>query len=324
MTVSRVGQASEGGRRALVTGALGFVGSHVVEHLLGLGWTVVGIDNLDETIRGPSRRVDFLNTLDDCRWSFHRAAVSDFVGSSSPLDFDAVIHLAASVGLAASWADPHGFRDNNAGETARLVQAVRSSPRVRRVVHASTSSVYGRAAEGGEGQPLAPTSPYGTSKLEAEALWTDDPELSRLTTVLRLFSVFGPRQRPDMLWSRVIDSALRGVPSRIFDDGRQRRTFTYVTDVAEAVCRAADASTPAGVFNIAGAKQVSVLEGVSVLEDILGRPVTVVHEPVLAGDQRRTRGDSALAGRELGFAPRVSFRDGLAAQVEHQRARALA
>lgn len=322
MTVSRVGRASEGGRRALVTGALGFVGSHVVEHLLGLGWTVVGIDNLDETIRGPSRRVEFLNSLDDSGWSFHRAAVSAFVGSSTPLDFDAVIHLAASVGLAASWADPRGFRDNNAGETAALVRAVRSSPRVRRVVQVSTSSVYGRAAEGGEGQHLAPASPYGSSKLEAEALWTDDPELSRITTVLRLFSVFGPRQRPDMLWSRVIDSALKGEPSRIFDDGHQSRTFTYVTDVAEAVCRAADASTPVGVFNIAGAEQVSVLEGVSVLEALLGRPVTVVHEPALAGDQRHTRGDTALASHELGFATRVTFRDGLAAQVEHQREQA--
>ncbi|CAB5014331.1 MAG: NAD-dependent epimerase/dehydratase family protein [Actinobacteria bacterium] len=323
MAVSHAGQRDESQQRVLVTGALGFVGSHVVQHLLDLGWAVVGIDNLDDTIRGPADRVDFLNSLDHPRWSFHHNSASAFVGDSAPLQFDAVIHLAASVGLAASWADPSGFHDNNVGETAALVRAVRASPRVRRVVHVSTSSVYGRTAEGAEGQPLTPTSPYGTSKLEAEALWTNDLELSRLTTVLRLFSVFGPRQRPDMLWSRVIDSALRGAPSRIFDDGHQRRTFTYVTDVAAAVCHAADASTPAGVFNIAGAEQVSVLEGVSVLEDILGRPVTVAHEPALAGDQRRTRGDSARAARDLGYAPRLTFRDGLAAQVEYQRARAL-
>lgn len=310
--------------RALITGCAGFIGSHLTEALLGEGHAIVGVDCFNDNY-GRGRK---LNNLRRAReWdAFDFVPVDMARGELDGLvaDVDAVFHLAAEPGVRHSWGPRfESYVRNNILATQHLLEAAaRVRPEVV-LVYASSSSVYGQA----EALPTselatpAPYSPYGTTKLAAEHLCRAYHANTDLRSVsLRLFSVFGPRQRPDMAFDSFCRAALLDEPIIVFGDGAQTRDFTYVGDVVRALCTAAAQPAAAGrVYNIGGGSQVSVREALGLLQELVGRKLDVRHQPVARGDVRNTSADTHRAAAELGFRTETDFQDGLAQQFDWVR-----
>jgi UDP-glucuronate 4-epimerase len=231
-----------------------------------------------------------------------------------------VFHLAAMAGLAKSWTEFESYMTCNLLGTQRLLDACRGRP-IRAFVHASTSSVYGREATGDEQAPLNPISPYGATKLAAERLaLAYQAEFDVRAVVLRYFSVYGPRQRPDMGYHIFIRRVLRGEPIVVFGDGEQTRGNTFVADCVDATLLAAEHGRPGDVFNVGGGEARSVNWVIATIEDLVGQRAQIEHGPPRPGDQAHTLADIGHARAALGFDPRTPLRDGLAAQVAWQRA----
>jgi nucleoside-diphosphate-sugar epimerase len=304
----------------LVTGAAGFIGSHLCERLLADGWQVRG---LDAFIPFYPRAVKE-SSLAECRkhpaFSFHALDLrADDLGPVVA-DVDAVFHLAAMPGLPKSWTEFDLYESCNVRATQRLLEAVRGSKSLRRFVYASTSSVYGRFASGDESLPTRPISPYGVTKLAAELLChAYAAERGLPLAVLRYFSVYGPRQRPDMGYHLFVRALLAGQPITVFGDGLQVRGNTYVTDCVAATVAALDAP-PGEVYNVGGGETASVWDILRKLEQLTGRAADVRREPARPGDQRFTFADTGKLKRQLGWEPRVGLDEGLAQQVAWQRA----
>jgi len=303
--------------KVLVTGAAGFIGSAVCEELYRRGHEVIGVDSLNETLYPAVPRLARRHELE------HRDVARIHVKDLRECDVDSllagvegVIHEAAIAGLGPSWTALEEYSSNNIVGTYRLAEAIMRS-QVRACVLASTSSVYGAVATGSEDSHLSPVSPYGITKLAAEQIWAsvfrNDSGIS--TAVLRYYSVYGPRQRPDMAIGRFMRAVSRGEPLTVTGSGEQTRTYSYIGDIADVTVSALEASA-SGTFNVAGAEQVSVLELVNLLGDVVGRDPKIVFLPARRGDQLDVMGDTRLAREVLGFAPKVSLRDGLVAQYE--------
>jgi nucleoside-diphosphate-sugar epimerase len=305
--------------RYLVTGAAGFIGSHLTERLLTLGHEVVGLDcfvpyypkplkerNLAEAKRHPKFR--FLSL--DLRADDLKPAVDGV---------DVVYHLAAMPGLVASWTDFDLYLGCNVTATQRLLEAVKGSRALKRFVYGSTSSVYGKFASGDETLPTKPVSPYGVTKLAGEQLARAHLEtFATPVSVLRFFSVYGPRQRPDMAYNIFIRALLTGEPITVYGDGQQVRGNTFVADCAEAVVKAAE--SPIGeTFNVGGGEMVSVQDVLAKLERIAGQKFTVRTEAARPGDQRHTFADTTKLRRVLGWEPKTTLDNGLAKQFEWQK-----
>jgi nucleoside-diphosphate-sugar epimerase len=222
-------------------------------------------------------------------------------------------------GLPRSWTDFQTYESCNISATQRLLEAALRQPRVPQFVHASTSSVYGRNAAGDESLALRPVSPYGVTKLAAENLCRAYAEERGLPLViLRYFSVYGPRQRPDMGYHQFIESLLCGWPIRVFGDGRQVRGNTYVDDCVAATILAMNAS-PGEIFNVGGDQSITVIDVIRKLEKLTGCRAAIEYQPPRAGDQQTSRADTNKLERELGWRPQVRIDDGLARQLDWQR-----
>jgi nucleoside-diphosphate-sugar epimerase len=304
--------------KCLVTGAAGFVGSHLCERLLKDGHTVVGLDAFIPYYPRNIKERNLGNSLKHPAFTHHELDLR-----SSPLDeamkgVEVVFHLAAMAGLIKSWTDFDLYESCNVTGSQRLLEAVRRSGSVKRFVYVSTSSVYGRFGSGDEMLPTRPSSPYGVTKLAAEHLCHAFAEFGLPFTVLRYFSVYGPRQRPDMGYYKFIHALLTGEPIVVFGDGMQVRGNTYVDDCVAATIAAAN--SPVGeTYNVGGGETASVWDILTRLEKIIGRKANVKQAESRPGDQRYTFADTSKLQRHVGWKPSVSLDEGLARQVEWQR-----
>jgi len=300
--------------KALVTGAAGFIGSHLAGRLLDRGAAVVGLDCFTEYYPRAlkERNVETLRGREG--FAFVEARLQD-------VDLDAVLegvthvfHLAAQAGVRRSWGRDFGvYTTHNIDATQRLLEACVGRP-IEHVVYASSSSVYGDAAAVPmrEDVRVQPVSPYGVTKLAAEQLchlYAVNHGVP--TTSLRYFTVYGPRQRPDMAFNRFLRAALQGSPIQVFGDGGQTRDFTYVEDAVAATIAASERGEPGGVYNIGGGSRVSVLEVLDIVARVTGRPLRIEHGPPQKGDMRDTWADTSRARADLGFSPAVTLEDGL-------------
>jgi UDP-glucuronate 4-epimerase len=306
----------------VVTGAAGFVGSHLSEQLLSAGHSVVGIDAFIPYYPRPIKERNLARLRQESQFSFHELDLrsADLVAVLDGADI--VFHVAAMAGLLKSWQQFDDYMTCNILATQRLLDsAVKAG--VRHYLHCSTSSVYGRFATGDETSALAPISPYGITKLAAEQLVQAYGQKDGLNwTILRLYSVYGPRQRPDMGYNIFIRKLLTGEEIVIDGDGTDSRSNTYVADCVQGLMLAAGQpqKSVGQVFNIGGGEEVNVSRVITMLEELTGETAHVRHGPQRPGDQRRTVADTNKAHTVLGYVARTSVLEGLRAQVTWQRA----
>ncbi len=304
---------------ALVTGGAGFIGSHLAGRLREEGWRVTVVDALTDyyPVALKQERVDRL------RAAGAQVIVADLCDldlTALLSDVDDVYHLAGQPGVRASWGTHFPmYTRHNIAATQLLLEAARATPGLRRFVYSSSSSIYGDAESfpTREDALPAPVSPYGVTKLAAEHLCAlYGTEYGVPTVSLRYFTVYGPGQRPDMAFTRFLTAAHEGSPIEIFGDGEQRRDFTYVSDVVAAnLAAGASAVAPGSVFNVAGGSSASVNEVLELVREIGGRPLDVRYTARTAGDARVTGADTTAITAELGWAPVVDLREGIARQA---------
>jgi UDP-glucose 4-epimerase len=307
--------------RALVTGAAGFIGSHLAERLLAGGVQVTGVDCFTDYYDPALKR----RNLETARASERFALLTLDLGADDLAalpEVDVVFHQAAQAGVRASWgADFATYTHHNVLATQRLLERYRDA-RLQRFVYASSSSVYGDAERFPTDEALLPRpfSPYGVTKLAGEHLaLLYGRNFGIPVSALRYFTVYGPRQRPDMAFHRFCRAMLRGEPITVYGDGRQSRDFTFIDDAVEANLLAWERSAPQGVYNVGGGSQVEVLEAIRALERTLGRSADVRFEPRPPGDPLRTRADATRLRAELGYVTRVGIQEGLAAEAAWAR-----
>jgi UDP-glucose 4-epimerase len=303
--------------KALVTGAAGFIGSTLTERLLRDGADVIGIDCFVDYYARAVKERNLTTALAHPRFRFIESRIQDADLAGLLRDRTHVFHAAAQAGVRKSWGREFSiYTTHNVEATQVLLEACRNCS-LERVVYSSSSSVYGDAVE----MPMResalpqPVSPYGVTKLAAEQLCHlyhvnfGVPALS-----LRYFTVYGPRQRPDMAFHRFLRATLDGEPITLYGDGGQTRDFTFVADVVEANVAAAARGVPGRVYNIGGGSRVSVNDVLQVIGKVSGRTLSVRHERDQKGDMRHTCADTQLARTDLGFAPKVGLEEGLTAE----------
>ena len=310
----------------LLTGAAGFIGSHLAEVLVGSGCAVRGVDAYTDTYSPLQKRE---NVAALSRSPLVELVTADLARDDlRPLlrDVDAVVHLAGEPGVTASWGTSFAtYVERNVVATQRLLEAATAAG-VRRFVYASSSSVYGpEDRPQRESAVPRPLSPYGASKLAGEVLVGAYALQRGLSTVaLRYFSVYGPRQRPDMAAHRFIEALLDHRPVPVHGDGRQARDFTFVSDVVAATAASITAPVPPGtVLNVARGEPVEVCDLIAVLVEELGVEPQVVWRPHRAGDTPRTDGCADAARELLGWRPLTDLRTGLRLQIDWHLARRL-
>ncbi|MBN1528536.1 MAG: NAD-dependent epimerase/dehydratase family protein [Thermoleophilaceae bacterium] len=303
-----------------VTGAAGFIGSHVCERLLARGHEVVGIDAFTRFYGRELKEANVAALRSAPGFELVELNVLDETGLAPALiGLDAVCHLAGRPGVRRGTTEVYAA--GNVQTTAAVLGAAHSAG-VRRVLLASSSSVYGRTdGRVPEHAPLRPLSEYGRSKRAAERLArVEAAALGIELVVLRYFTVYGPRQRPDMAFARFVDAALGGEPMRLLGDGRQVRDFTYVGDAAEATALALESGRDGATFNVAGGAPATLAEAFSLLAHELGRTPELERLPADGRDPRSTGADLTRARVELGWEPVTALPDGLALQAAHAAA----
>lgn len=303
--------------KALVTGAAGFIGSHLTAALLDAGADVTGLDCFTDYYPRPLKEANLAVNRGRSGFRFVEGSVQHGALDALLEDKTHVFHLAAQAGVRKSWGrDFRVYTENNIDATQRLLEACVGRP-LHRFVYASSSSVYGDTAaipmrEDAKPQPV---SPYGVTKLAGEELcFLYYVNHGVPATSLRYFTVYGPRQRPDMAFNRFIRAALRQQPITLYGDGEQTRDFTYVSDAVAATVAAGSHGVPGRTYNVGGGSRVSVNQVLEILGQLAGRPLDVRREPAQKGDMRDTYADTSLARADLGFAPRVSLQEGLEAE----------
>ena len=302
--------------RALVTGGAGFIGSHLSERLLDGGAEVIALDSFTDYYPRAIKEANVAALRPRPGYTLIESAIAD---ADLPAVLDGVthvFHLAAQAGVRKSWGrDFRVYTELNVDATQILLEACSGRP-IERVVYASSSSVYGDLVEMPmrEDVRLQPVSPYGVTKLSAEQLCYLYFVNHNVPTVsLRYFTVYGPRQRPDMGFHRFFSAIAAGRPLAQFGDGLQTRDFTYVADAVTATAAAAVRGVPGRVYNVGGGSRVTLREVFDLLGRVTGRPVAIDVQPPQKGDMRDTYADTTLARADLGFAPSVTLEQGLTA-----------
>lgn len=303
--------------KALVTGAAGFIGSHLTSALLDRGYEVTGLDCFTDYYPRPIKDANLAVNRDRKGFRFLYGSVQHADLASLVADKTHVFHLAAQAGVRKSWGtDFKTYTENNIEATQRLLEACVGRS-LHRVVYASSSSLYGDNASipMREDSLPQPVSPYGVTKLAGEQLcYLYFVNHGVPTTSVRYFTVYGPRQRPDMAFHRFIRAALSGAPITLYGDGEQTRDFTYVDDAVAATIAAGERGVPGRAYNIGGGSRVTVNQVLEIIGRVAGRPLEIRREPAQKGDMRDTFADTSLARRDLGFNPRVSLEEGIEAE----------
>jgi UDP-glucose 4-epimerase len=305
-------------KHALVTGAAGFIGSTLTERLLADGLKVTGVDCFTDYYDVQLKRANIAKAKAHPDYTLLELDLGAADLAALP-EVDVVFHQAAQAGVRASWGrEFEAYVHHNVLATQRLLERYKGS-KLERFVYASSSSVYGDAERYPTDEALLPRpfSPYGVTKLAGEHLVLLYGRNFGLPVAgLRYFTVYGPRQRPDMAFHKFCKAMLRGDEIPVYGDGKQSRDFTFIADAIEANVLAWQRSAPQGVYNIGGGSQVDVLETIAILEKALGIKAKLRFEPRPPGDPLRTRADATRLQADLGYTTRVGIEEGLHAEAE--------
>jgi nucleoside-diphosphate-sugar epimerase len=303
--------------KALVTGAAGFIGSHLAGALLDRGAEVLGLDCFTDYYPRAIKEANLDHNRTRQGFRFVETRIQDADLRSLLDGMTHVFHLAAQAGVRKSWGrDFKTYTENNVEASQQLLEACVDRP-LHRFVYASSSSLYGdnAAIPMREDALPQPVSPYGVTKLAAEQLcYLYHVNHGVPTTSLRYFTVYGPRQRPDMAFHRFIRAALDRQPVTIYGDGEQTRDFTYVLDAVAGTMAAGDRGVPGRAYNLGGGSRVTVNQVLEIIGRVTGQPLKVRREATQKGDMRDTYADTSLARTDLGFAPTVSLEEGIEAE----------
>jgi UDP-glucose 4-epimerase len=302
----------------LVTGAAGFVGSRLTEHLLAKGRNVVALDCfLPDLYSAEIKKKRWENLSSKNEGKLKRVILdlrSDDLSKLNEYPITSIINQAAMPGLSSDWSKFAPYYDCNLSALNRLLEYSKTL-NVKSFIQASTSSVYGSNAIGDESQETKPTSPYGVSKLAAENLLFAYREWFHVPIkILRYFSIYGPNQRPDMAYSKIINCLKEGTPFLVYGDGEQRRSNTYIDDVIEATVLAETKADAGDVMNICGNETVSLNRVIQILEEVSGKTLTRNTTDKRKGDQKDTSGVNMFAREKLGWSSRIEIREGLTRQ----------
>ena len=313
--------------RVLITGTAGFIGSHLAEECLARGWQVTGIDCLTPYYDAEIKLANVEAARSHPAFTYVQESLLDVDLDELLTDVDIVFHLAAQAGVRASWGESFDiYTDLNVTAFQRLLEAAKRTE-LHRLVFASSSSVYGDAERlpTSEDTVLRPVSPYGATKALGEHLAHVYSRNYGVPVVsLRYFTVYGPRQRPDMAFHRAIEAALAGSTFGLFGDGGQTRDFTYVADAVAGTVAAGLDGVPGAVYNLGGGSRISMNDVLEAIGRIVGRPVDVSRTESQRGDARDTAADTSRARRDLGFVPSRTLEQGLVEQVAWHRLRTAA
>lgn len=305
---------------SLVTGAAGFIGSRLVQRLLENGTNVIALDCFLPDLYSPQVKRERWNSLESASGAtlvkIEFDLRTDDFKRLDDFSVDSIFNQAAMPGLSADWGKFSPYYECNISALNRLLEYSKDL-KLKSFVQASTSSVYGKNAIGDENLDLNPTSPYGVSKLAAEKLllayleWFTTP-----VKILRYFSVYGPHQRPDMAYSKIINCVKNGQEFTIYGDGEQRRSNTYIDDIVEATILAESKANPGDIMNICGNDTISLNQAIYLIEEFSGKKLNKRQVEGRKGDQRDTSGLNSFANERLGWTAQVSFREGIEKQVK--------
>ena len=305
----------------IVTGVGGFIGSHLAETLLNQGDKVIGIDEFNDYYNPTLKRQNISQFQNHPGFQLIENNIQSLNWSELLVDVDVVYHQAAQAGVRPSWGK--GFLDyteRNINATQIILEAAIDAPNLKRLVYASTSSIYGDAETFPTPETVCPqpVSPYGITKLAAERLGKLYHQNFGVPCVyLRYFTVYGPRQRPDMAFHKFFKWILQDQPISIYGDGQQTRDFTFISDAVAANLLAAIVPLAVGeVFNIGGGSRVVLAEVINIMEEIVGRPIKKNFVEKARGDARHTSADVSKAETILGYQPQVSLTEGLRQEWE--------
>lgn len=301
---------------SIVTGVAGFIGSHLAESLLKKGEFVIGIDEFNDYYNPQFKRQNITPLSKYSTFKLIENSIQAIDWQSLLVNIDTIYHQAAQAGVRASWGESFSqYSDRNLNATQIILEAAKESKSLKRLIYASSSSVYGNAETLPTPESICPqpVSPYGITKLAAEHLCLLYHQNFQIpVTALRYFSVYGPRQRPDMAFHKFFKAVMAGEAIPIYGDGQQTRDFTFVSDVVAA--NLAAASTPEAIgeiFNIGGGSRVVLAEILETMEEIAQIPIQKNYLEKARGDARNTGADISKARKILGYEPQVSMKEGL-------------
>jgi nucleoside-diphosphate-sugar epimerase len=305
--------------KALVTGAAGFIGSTLCERLIAEGADVVGLDCFADYYPRAIKEQNLEGLRTAPGFRLVEARIQDANLASLLADRTHVFHLAAQAGVRKSWGSNFEIYTSNNVEATQLLLEACTRVKLEKIVYASSSSVYGDDVPMPmrEDTLLQPVSPYGVTKLAAEQLChLYHVNFGLPTVALRYFTVYGPRQRPDMGFHKFLRAAILGEPITVYGDGQQTRDFTYVHDAVAATVAAAIQGVPSRVYNVGGGSRVTVNEVLEMIGRVSGRRPVIIVDAVQKGDMRHTYADTSRARADLGFVPAVGLEEGLAAEYQ--------